>query len=90
VAIANPASRASSDIVINSCIAHIKYLFDRARQCQKAIGGMYFTETRRALIEALQPDLVIDNLQPRLEGAGLFKCISWLNGSIFRDDPRFP
>jgi hypothetical protein len=56
-------------------------------RCQKAIGGIYFTRKWRA--ETLQPGLEFDNFKPRLK-SGIFKCISWLNGSFFGcDDPGF-
>jgi hypothetical protein len=53
--------------------------------CQKAIGGFYFTKKWRA--ETLQPGLEFDNFKPRLK-SGIFKCISWLQGSIFGRDDR--
>ncbi len=48
--------------------------------CQKDIGGIYFTKKRRA--ETIQPGLEFDNFKHRCE-SGIFKCISWLNGSFF-------
>ncbi len=48
--------------------------------CQKALGGIYLTDKWRT--ETLQPGLESDNIKPRLI-CGLFKCISWLNGSFF-------
>ncbi len=49
-------------------------------RCQKAIGGIYFT--RRCRAETLQRGLEFDNFQQRLK-SGIFKCISWVNGSFF-------
>jgi hypothetical protein len=39
----------------------------------------------------IQPGLEFDSFKPRLK-SGIFKCISWLNGSFFRgaDDRGFP
>jgi hypothetical protein len=41
---------------------------------------IYCTKKWRA--ETLQPVLEFDNFKPRLK-SGIFKCISWLNGSFF-------
>ncbi len=62
-----------------------KHSSDWAR-FQKAIGGIYFTKKWRA--EILQPGLEFDSFKPRLKSC-IFKCISWLNGSIFGDDRFF-
>ncbi len=59
-----------------------KHLSDWAR-CQKAVGGIYFTNKWRA--ETLQPGLGFHNFKPRLQSS-IFKCISWLNGSFFGGD----
>ncbi len=56
-----------------------KHLSEWAR-CQTAIGGIYVTKKWRA--ETLQPGLEFDYFKPWLE-SGIFKCISWLNGSFF-------
>ncbi len=53
--------------------------------CQKAIGGIYFTEKWR--VETIQPNLEFDNFKPRLKN-GIFKWISWLNASFFGGDDR--
>ncbi len=37
--------------------------------------------------ETLQPGLEFDNFKPRLE-SGIFKCISWINGSFLGGDNR--
>ncbi len=47
---------------------------------QKVVGGIYFTKNITA--KALRPDLKIDKFKPRLR-SGIFKCISWLTGSVF-------
>ncbi len=52
-------------------------------RCQKAIGGIYFKKKWRAGTQ--QPGLEFDNFKPRLK-SGIFKCISWLNGSFFWGD----
>jgi hypothetical protein len=52
---------------------------------KKAIDGIYFSKKWRA--ETRQPGLEFDNIKPRLE-SGIFKCISWLNGSFFGDDDQ--
>jgi hypothetical protein len=62
-----------------------KHLSEWAR-CQKAISGIYFTNKWRA--ETLQPGLEFDKFKPRLL-SGIFKCISWLNGSFLGDDRGF-
>jgi hypothetical protein len=46
-------------------------------------GGIYFTKKRRA--ETLQPGLEFDNFKPQLN-SGIFKCICWLNGSLWSGD----
>jgi hypothetical protein len=46
----------------------------------KVVGGIYFTNKWR--VETLQPGLEFDNFKPLLK-SGIFKCISWLNGSCF-------
>ncbi len=61
-----------------------KHLSDWAR-CQKAIGGIYFTKKSRP--ETFQPGLESDYIKPR-PISGIFKCISWLNGSFFGVDDR--
>jgi hypothetical protein len=54
--------------------------------CQKAIsGGTYFSKKWKA--ETLQPGLELDNFKPRLK-SDIFKCISWLNGLLFRGDDQ--
>jgi hypothetical protein len=87
VTISNPdslfSSKAGDSLWIRSGERHLS---DWAR-CQKAIDGIYFTKKWRA--ETLQPGLEFDNFKPRLK-SGIFKCISWLNGSFFVDDDRGP
>jgi hypothetical protein len=77
----NPDLVSSGETRVNPGIRswNKKHLSDWVR-CQKAIGGVYFTNMWRA--ETLQPGLEFNNFKPRLEG-GIFKCISWLNGSLF-------
>jgi hypothetical protein len=41
--------------------------------------------SQRSGDETLQPGLVFDNFKPWLK-SGIFKCISWLNGSFFGGD----
>jgi hypothetical protein len=78
VSISKPDLLSSSETGVNSGIrSWKKHLSDWAR-CQKAIGGIYFTKKWRA--ETLQRGLEFDNFKPRLK-SGIFKCISWLNGS---------
>ncbi len=83
VTISNPGSLSSSEKGVNIGIrSWIQYWSEWAR-CQKAIGVIYFTEKWRA--ETLQPGLGFDNFKPLLK-SGIFKCISWLNGSFFGGD----
>jgi hypothetical protein len=56
-----------------------KRYFESA-QCQRAIGGINFTEMCRP--EALHHDFETGKSQPRSE-VGNFECMSWLNGSFF-------
>jgi hypothetical protein len=80
VKISNPDIPSSTETGVNSEIrSWKKHLFEWAR-CQKAIDGIYFTKKWRA--ENLQHGLEFDNFKPRLK-SGIFKCISWLNGSCF-------
>ncbi len=54
-------------------------------RCQEDIGGIYLTKKWRA--ETLQPSLEFVNFKPRHK-SGIFKCISWLNGSFLEGDDR--
>ncbi len=75
----------SSETGVNSGISSWKkHLSDWAR-CQKANGGIFFTEKWRA--ETLQPGLDFDIFKPRFKN-DIFKCISWLNGSFFEGNDR--
>ncbi len=73
-------SLSSSETGVNFGIRSWKKHFSEWAWCQKAIGGIYSTKKWRA--ETLQPGLEFDYFKPWLE-SGFFKCISWLNGSIF-------
>ncbi len=80
VTISNPDLLSSSETGVNPGIRSWKKHLSEWAQCQKAIGGIYFTKKWRA--GTLQPGLEFDNFKPRLK-SGIFKCISWLNGSSF-------
>ncbi len=60
--------------------------FSEWARCQKAIGGIYFTNKSRA--QTLQPGLELDNFKQRLKSC-IFKCISWLNALFFWGDWGF-
>ncbi len=62
-----------------------EHLLFECGQCQKAIGGIYFTNKWRA--ETLQPGLEFDNFKPRLQ-SGIFKAISWLHGLFYGGDDQ--
>ncbi len=53
--------------------------FTRWAQCQKPIGGIYFTKKWKA--ETFQPGSEFDNFKPRLKSS-ILKCFSCLNGSF--------
>ncbi len=80
VTISNPDSLCSCATGVNLGIRSWKKHLSEWARCQKAIGGIYFTKQWRA--ETLQPGLEFDNFIPWLESC-MFKCISWLNGSVF-------
>ncbi len=80
VTISNPDLLSSSETEVNLGIKSWKNHPSEWSQCQKAVGGIYFTKKWRA--ETLQPGLEFDYFKPRLEN-GIFKRISWLNGSSF-------
>jgi hypothetical protein len=75
-----PKSLSSSETGIYPGIRSWKKHLSAWARCQEAIGGIYFTKKQRA--ETLQRGLEFDNFKPRLE-SGIFKCMSWLNGSFF-------
>ncbi len=81
VTISNPDLLSSSETRINHGMRSWKNHLSEWARCQKASDGIYFTKKRRA--ETLQPGLDFDNFKPWLK-SGIFKCISWLNGSFFR------
>ncbi len=78
--ISNPESLSSSKKGVKSRNKTLKKHLSEWARCQKAIGGIHFTNKWRA--ETLQTGLEFDNFKPRLK-SGIFKCISWLNGSLF-------
>ncbi len=80
VTISNTDLLSNSEAAIKSGIRSWKKHLSDWAGCQKAIGGIYFPKKWRA--ETLQPGLECDNFKPRLE-SGIFKRISWLNGSFF-------
>ncbi len=85
VTISNPDSLSSSDTGVNPGIRRWrKHSSDWAR-CQKAIGGIYFTN--EWIAETLQPGLEFDNFEPRLK-CSIFKCFSLLKGSFCGGDDR--
>ncbi len=87
VAISNPDSLSSNEAGVNPGIRSWKKHSSEWARCQKAIGGIYFTKKWRA--DTLQPGLEFGIFKPRFE-SGIFKCISWPNGSFFGgDDWRF-
>jgi hypothetical protein len=63
----------------------LKKIVSEWARCQKAIGGIYFTKKWRA--ETQQSCSEFDNFKPWLKSS-IFKCISWLNGSVFGGDDR--
>jgi hypothetical protein len=80
VTIPNLDLLSSIETGVDSRIRSWKKHLSQWAQCQKAIGGIYFTKKWRA--ETLRPGLEFDNFKPRLK-SGIFKCISWLDGSLF-------
>jgi hypothetical protein len=81
VKIASHDLLSSSETGVNPEIKSWRKILPKWAQCQKTIGGIYFTKKRRA--ETIQPALEFANFKPRLK-IGIFKSISWLNGSFFR------
>jgi hypothetical protein len=85
VTISNHHSLSSSETEVYIGVKKpINHLSDWAR-CQKAVGGIYFTNKWRA--ETLQPGLDFDIFKPRLK-SGIVRSISWLNSAPFWDDLR--
>jgi hypothetical protein len=79
VTISNLDSLSSSETGVHLGIrGWKKQLFEWARR-QKAIGGIYVMKKWRA--ETLQTGSEFDQFQPWLN-SGIFKCISWPNGSF--------
>ncbi len=58
-----------------------KHLSDLA-WWQRAIRCIYYLFTNKWRAETLQLGLEFHNFKPRLTTDGIFKCISWLNGSF--------
>jgi hypothetical protein len=86
VSVSNPDSLSRSETRADPGIRSWKKHSSEWSWCQKAIGGIYFTK-KWWRAQTLQPGLEFDNFKPRLE-SGIFKCISWLNGSVFEGDDR--
>ncbi len=78
-------SLSSSETGINSGTRSWTNHLTEWAQCQKVIGGIYFTKKGRA--ETLQLGLEFDNFKPGLKSC-IFKCISRINGSFFVGDDR--
>ncbi len=70
----NPLSR--SEKWADHGIRSWKRLLSAWARCQEVICGINFSKKRRAETE-------FDNFKPLLK-SGIFKCISWLNGSNFQ------
>jgi hypothetical protein len=83
VAVSNLDLLSSTGTRVNAGIKSWKKHLSEWALCQKAIGGIHSTKKWRP--ETLQPGLEFDNLKPRLK-SGIFKCISWLNGSFLGGD----
>ncbi len=66
--------------MVNPVVRGWKKHLSEWAQCQKVLGGIYFTKKWRA--ETLQPGLEFDNFKPRLK-SGIFKCIFWLNVFLY-------
>jgi hypothetical protein len=81
VTISNPDSLSSSETGDSPGIRSWKKHLSEWARCQKAMGGIYFTQKLRA--QTLQHGSEFDNVKARLDN-GIFKEISWLSGSVFR------
>ncbi len=80
VAISNPDLLYSSETGVDPWMRSWKKRLSECVQCQKAIGGIYFTKRVKNWDSTAW--FRIWHVQTQA-WSGIFKCVSWLNGSFF-------
>jgi cellulose synthase/poly-beta-1,6-N-acetylglucosamine synthase-like glycosyltransferase len=82
VKISNPDSVSRCKTGYHPGIRGLKMHLSEWGRGQKAVGLLFIFQKKEWSVGTLQPGLKFDKFKPRLEN-GIFKCISWLNGSVF-------